>query len=79
MKRRRFRKYPFDQLAIDDFFFVPHRTANTLTAYSWKVGKHLGMTFSTRLCWMKIMDGRWIGCSPYEEDSVRGIGVWRVA
>ena len=76
-ERRRL-KYPFEDMAVGDMFFVPNRDKNTLAAYVWSVGKELDRKFSTRMTWMTQIDGQWKPANPEDPKAVRGIGVWRV-
>lgn len=72
------RKYPFEDMEIDDMFFVPDETENRLASYASHIGKRLGRKFSTRLCWMlKTPDEGWVPAAKGVTNAVQGIGVWR--
>jgi hypothetical protein len=79
-RQARRRKYPFEDMAIGQHFFVEGKTKNTLGTHVTTVGKQLGRTFSTRLCFMR-RDGRghWQLCEPSDAGAVQGVGVWRVS
>lgn len=70
-------KYPFEDMKVDDMFFVPNKEKNTLAAYVWSVGNDLGRKFSSRLTYMAREGERWVPCDPEDPKAVRGIGVWR--
>lgn len=71
------RKYPFDTMEVGDMFFEPNRKTNTLITYVSVVGKRLGRTFTTRLCYMVDTPDGWEMCEKDDEGAVLGIGVWR--
>lgn len=78
LRKPRQRKYPFEEMAVGDMFFVPHRKKNNLTTHVSTVGKDLGKKFTTRLTHMrKTSAGKWEPCDPDQKDSVQGVGVWR--
>ena len=69
------RKYPFDQLEVNDWFFLPGRTKNNLATHASITGKKLGKQFATRLLY--VLDGKEVDAST--EDAVLGLGVWRIS
>jgi hypothetical protein len=83
------RKYPFDQLDVGDMFFLAERAKNNISTLASITGKKLGMTFSTRLLYMKWTDHApshanplgvsWQPATAETENAVLGIGVWRDA
>lgn len=71
------RKYPFEDMAVGDMFFVPGKAKNTLTTHTSTVGKKLGRKFITRLTYMvETLEG-WQQAGPDDEGAIQGIGVWR--
>lgn len=74
------RKYPFDELEVNDMFFVSGRDKNTLTTHVSMVGRKLKRKFVTRLTKMVETRTGWRPCkTPADEkNAVQGIGVWRV-
>jgi len=74
---RRRRKYPFEQLGVGQFFFIPYRDKNTLVTYASIQGKKLGKKFATRLTTMVQQGESWRPCEANEKGAVQGIGVWR--
>lgn len=73
------RKYPFEDMAVGDMFFVPNKTRNTLTTHVSTVGKSLNRKFTTRLTYMvESLDG-WTQATKDTPNAIQGIGVWRVA
>lgn len=71
------RKYPFEDMAVGDMFFVPGKTKNTLTTHCSTVGKKLGRKFITRLTYMvETLEG-WEQAEPTVDGAIQGIGVWR--
>jgi hypothetical protein len=71
-------KYPFPTMEVGEFFFVPHKTTNTMMAYASTVGRQMGKKFSTRLCTMKEQVDGWILCEDADPYAIRGIGIWRL-
>lgn len=72
------RKYPFDQLAVGEMFFIPHRTKNNISTHASTVGKLLKRKFATRLTYMIQKNHGWVLSKQDVEGAVQGIGVWRV-
>ena len=68
------RKYPFNELEVGDWFFVPDRPKNNLSTQASITGKKLGKQFSTRLLY--VLDDVEVDAST--DGAVLGIGVWRV-
>lgn len=71
------RRYPFEQMEVGDFFFVPNRKRNTLGNYVSEVGRELDRKYATRLTYMREVQSQWELCEPDDEGAVLGIGVWR--
>lgn len=71
------RKYPFDEMAPGDMFFVENAVKNTLSSLALQAGKRLGCTFSTRMTYMAKTDFGWVPCTSIDDGAVLGIGVWR--
>ena len=71
------RKYPFREMEVGDMFFVPNKTKNTMMTAASTEGRNLGRRFSTKLCFMRSVKGRWINCEATDPGAVSGIGVWR--
>lgn len=72
------RKYPFEDMAVGDMFFVPGKTKNTLTAITSTAGRKLKRKFTTRLCYMVETRDGWKQAAPTAKNAVLGVGVWRV-
>ena len=73
------RKYPFAQLGVDEFFFIPNRKKNNMSAHASNTGKQLDRKFTTRLAYMvEAGEGVWVPCDEKTPGAVLGIGVWRV-
>lgn len=72
------RKYPFEEMAVGDMFFVPNRPRNTLATHVSTVGKQLGRKFSTRMVKMVETEAGWELAKDDDPNAVVGIGVWRV-
>lgn len=73
------RKYPFEEMDVNDMFFVPHKDKNTLATHASTVGASLGRKFRTRLTYMRETREGWVPCEANEKKAVLGIGVWRTA
>lgn len=70
-------KYPYATLNVNQLFFIPNKTKNTMATSASTAGKRLGRKFSTRLIKMVRENNKWRKAQPGEE-GVIGIGVWRV-
>jgi hypothetical protein len=75
---QRSRKYPFDDMAVGDMFFVPGGSAKSVASYASRIGSRIRKKFNTR---QVIAVHRSDGWKIVEDDSnptaVRGVGVWR--
>ena len=73
------RKYPFDTMRVDDFFFVPLEaaTSKSISAYVSRTTKDIPGKFSTQHAWA-VKDGE--GYKLVEAGTagaIEGTGVWR--
>jgi len=74
------RRYPYHDMDVGEFFFVPNKTKNTLSSHASTVGHRLGRKFITRLTHARLdTKGAWKLCDASAENAVQGIGVWREA
>jgi hypothetical protein len=64
-------------MEIDDMFFVPGRTKNTLSTHATTVGKALNRKYVTRKTYMVKTKQGWEPCDPGATGATLGIGVWR--
>lgn len=71
------RKYPFEDMAVGDMFFVPGKTKNTLTAITSATGRKLKRTFTTRLTYMVETRDGWKPSTKGAKNAVQGVGIWR--
>ena len=71
------RKYPFEQMQVGQFFFVPGIERKQIYGHVWAVGKQLGMKFSARACYMRQVAEEWQPCEPEDKGSTLGVGIWR--
>lgn len=72
------RKYPFEEMDVNDMFFIPGKDNKNLPTYASTAGKRLNRKFTTRACWMKGSDERgWTLVEPGTKGAVQGVGVWR--
>jgi hypothetical protein len=69
------RKYPFSEMDVGDWFFVPGLSKNTLSTLASLTGKKLGRLFSTRLLY--VADCKEVAAGT--AGAVLGVGVWRDA
>lgn len=74
---RRRRKYPLEQLEIDQGFLVPHRQMHAMCTYVSRVGKAMGRKFTVRTVTMKQVKDTWQQCEATDPKAVTGVGVWR--
>lgn len=71
------RVYPYATMGVGQFFFVPHKTANTVGSHAYRQGKRLGRKFSTRLQWMRQDETGWVDAAEGDKGAVLGVGVYR--
>lgn len=70
-------KYPFDTMAVREFFFVPDGRPGTMYVTASRAGSRLGRTFRTRYTTMlETLEG-WEACDPTAEGATWGVGCWR--
>lgn len=78
------RKYWLENMAVGDMFFVPGRTAKSLSSYISRISKDVPGKFSARHCWMREVDDndvvldKWEPCTPTQKHATEGAGVWRI-
>lgn len=72
------RKYPFEQMQVDDMFFVPDKTRAQINGHLYAVGRELGIKLKARLAYMKQHKGEWVPAEHDEPGATLGVGVWRV-
>lgn len=70
-------KYPFDTMAIGEFFFVPDANQSTMWVTASRAGSRLGRKFRTRLTTMLETIEGWQVCTEADEGATWGVGVWR--
>lgn len=76
--RGRRRKYPFEAMQLDDFFFVPGISTQQIYGHVWNTGRKLGKVFKVRLSYMKQdAAGDWQPCDQTDVGATLGVGVWR--
>lgn len=73
------RKYPFDNMQVGHFFFVPHKTRNSIRSYFSTAGRQHGMKLTSKLIFARQVDGEWAECEEEDSGSTVGVGVWRIA
>lgn len=73
------RKYPIEGMAEGDMFFVPDRSAKSVSAYISRIAKSVTGTFSARHCWMVQNDNKWTLAKATDAGAVEGTGVWRLS
>lgn len=77
VRRPRASHYPFETMAVGDFFFVPGGRPGTLYVTTSRAGSRLGRRFRTRYVPAReILEG-WEVCAPEDDGAVWGVGVWR--
>lgn len=76
--RGRRRKYPFEQMQVGSFFFVPGIERKQIYGHVWQVGKQLNMKFTVRLAYMQQVAGEWCPCEQDDKGATLGVGVWRI-
>lgn len=71
-------KYPFRQMQLGDWFFVPGKTRNTLAPYVSITAKGLGFKMRTQLAYMRQSLEGWKPCEKDYPGAVLGVLVWRI-
>ena len=72
------RKYPFEKMEVGDMFFVPGKKRNTMTSYIASINKSSDARFSSRLTYMRQIEGEWVACEVSDEGATIGVCVRRV-
>ena len=74
------RKYPFETMQVNDFFFVAGKRRNSIRTYFATAGKKHGITLKSQLIHArKDDDGQWKMCDADAPGAKVGVGVWRTA
>lgn len=73
------RKYPFQDMDVDQFFFVEGREKNNLATHASVMGKKLGRKFSTKLAYMVLTEEGWVLATANDDGATIGIWVGRIA
>lgn len=73
------RKYPFENMQVGHFFFVPGKTRNSIRSYFSTAGKQHGMKLTSKLIHARRVDGEWAECKETDAGATVGVGVWRLA
>ena len=78
------RKYPFEQLEVGQWFFVPNKKGKSLWGHISNTGKRLGRSFSTKQVYMRKIDlhvdtrERWEACAKDNPNAVSGLCIMRI-
>ena len=72
------RKYNFENMEVNQMFFVPNKTKYTLSTHTSSMGKRLKRRFVTRLITMKETAEGWVLSNADDDGAVPGVGVWRI-
>ena len=72
------RKYPIAGMKVGEMFFVPGRTAKSVSAYISRISKNVSGRFSARHCWMVKNNNEWKLAEPNSTGATEGTGVWRI-
>lgn len=77
------RKYPFEEMAVGQCFFVPERTVKSMSSYVSRETKDLDAKFTTRKVWLRKplptedQSLEWVKTTEETPGAVPGVGVWR--
>lgn len=71
------RKYPFEQMLVGGWFFIPGKNSRSVGAYVARETGPLEGKFSVRHTWARQIDGDWKVCAATDEGAKEGTGVWR--
>lgn len=73
------RKYPFERMQIEDFFFVPNRQHSSIRSYFSTAGAKHGIKLrSEQIFARQNLAEQWEPCPEDAPGAVSGVGVWRV-
>lgn len=74
------KKYPFETMQIDDFFFVEGKSKNSIRTYFTTAGTKHGITLKSQLIHARKDElGLWRPCEEDTPGATIGVGVWRTA
>lgn len=74
------RKYPFEDMAVKDMFFVPGGSAKSVASYASRIGARIRKKFNTRQVYAVHRSDGWqiVDDVTNHPKAVRGVGVWRI-
>lgn len=72
------KKYPFETMRVDDFFFVAGKKRNTIRTYFSTMGQKHNIKLKSELMYARQIKGLWSPCEPTDKGATMGVGVWRV-
>jgi hypothetical protein len=73
------RKYPFERMQVDDFFFVPNRQHSSIRSYFSTAGAKHGIKLRSEQIYARQDENDlWKPCEADTPGAVSGVGVWRV-
>ena len=71
------RKFPVQDMAPGQMFFVPGKSSKSVSAYVSRITKHLPGKYTARHVWMVRLDSSWALAEKDELGAIEGVGVWR--
>jgi hypothetical protein len=74
------KKYPFETMRVDDFFFVEGKQRNSIRTYFSTAGAKHGITLKSQLIHARLNElEQWEPCPEDAPGATIGVGVWRTA
>lgn len=72
------RKYPFEDMKVGSFFFLPGKKYSQIGGHLHVVSKQLGIKLQARVTYMcQDKKKQWQPCEETDPGATLGVGVWR--
>jgi hypothetical protein len=72
------KKYPFERMQVDDFFFIPGRKHSSIRTYFITAGAKYGIKLRSDQIYAREVGGLWKPCEKDDPGAKSGVGVWRI-
>ena len=73
------RKFPVHDMKLGQMFFMPRRSARSVSSYISRITKDLPGSYAVRQCFAaQCVDGSWVEVDEDYPGATKGVGVWRI-